>query len=63
MTCTIRGTLSTTELSDAISDDDFTSDFTLYLVVLVDGKQYEYIVGAPPPTSAPLLANCPMVKW
>ncbi len=45
MTCTIRGTLSTKDLSDAIGDD-FTSDFTLYLVVLVDGKQYQYIVGA-----------------
>ena len=54
VTCTIRGTLSTTELSDAISDDDFTSevtsDFTLNLV-LHDGAKY--IVGAfrqgPPP--------------
>ena len=45
VTCTIRGTLSTKDLSDAIGDD-FTSDFTLYLVVLVDGKQYQYIVGA-----------------
>ena len=44
VTCTIRGTLSTTELSDAIGDD-FTSDFTLYLVVLVDGEQYQYTVG------------------
>ena len=61
VTCTIRGTLSTTELSDAIGDD-FTSDFTLYLVVLVDGKQHQYIVGASIPEQPPL-ANCRMVRW
>ena len=47
MTCIIRGTLSTTELSDAISDDDFTSEvtsgFTLNLVLHDEAK---YIVGA-----------------